>query len=50
MCQKRNPDTGRWEAAIPEPFYYGLFMWAWLRLTGWRDYYGRPAQLLKPWE
>lgn len=45
-----NPETGRWYPAIPEPFYFGLFPWAWRRLTGYRDEYGRKAQLMLPWE
>ncbi len=40
---------GRWEPAVPLPFYYGLLPWLWKRLTGWRDSYGRPAQFLG-WE
>lgn len=47
---QQNPVTGEWEEAIPLPFYYGLIPWLWLRLTGWRDEYGRKAALLKPWE
>lgn len=34
--------------AVPEPYYWGLFSWMWKRLTGWRDQYGRKAQLF--WE
>ena len=41
-------DDGTWSEAIPMPFYYGLFPWLWKRLTGWRDEYGRKAQLY--WE
>lgn len=41
----RLPD-GRLIPAIPEPFSYGLLPWLWKRLTGWRDAYGRPAQLI----
>lgn len=38
----------QWPATFPtpEPFYYGLVPWLWKRLTGWRDPYGRKAQLL----
>ena len=48
--QQYNPETGQWEEAIPEPYYWSLFPWLWKRLTGWRDAYGRKAQLLLPWE
>ncbi len=37
--------AGQWVDATPEPFYWGLFPWIWLRLTGWRDEYGRKDQL-----
>jgi len=50
MEEQFNKKTGKWEPAIPLPFYYGLFPWLWLRITGWRDEYGRPAQLFLPWE
>lgn len=43
-----NPETGQWEPSIPEPFAWGFFAWAWKRITGWRDEYGRKAELL-PW-
>ena len=46
---QQNKD-GTWSRAIPSPYYYGLFPWAWKRLTGWRDEYGRKAQLLSFWE
>lgn len=46
----RSKDGIHWEPAIPEPFSYGLFPWLWRRLTGWRDEYGRKADLFKPWE
>ena len=42
-----NPETGRWEPVIPLPYYYGLLPWAWKRLTGWRDEYGRKAERLE---
>lgn len=45
-----NPKTGAWEEAIPLPYYWGLFPWIWLRVTGYRDSYGRRAQLILPWE
>lgn len=45
-----NPDTGNWYPALPEPFYWGLVPWVWLRLKGYRDQYGRKAQLMLPWE
>jgi hypothetical protein len=48
--QSFDPAKGYWEPAIPEPFSYGLFPWLWRRLTGWRDEYGRKADLFKPWE
>jgi hypothetical protein len=48
--QQFNTETGQWEEAIPLPYYYGLFPWIWKRLTGWRDEYGRKAQLLNPFE
>ena len=43
-----NQETGRWEKAIPEPYSWPLLPWAWRRLIGWRDEYGRKAQLLNP--
>lgn len=46
--QQFNPATGEWEPAIPAPMYWGLVPWLWKRLTGWRDQYGRKAQLF--WE
>lgn len=49
-CLALNPETGRWYPVIPEPFYWGLIPWIWKRLTGYRDAYGRKAQLIKPWE
>lgn len=45
-----NPETGLWERAVPMPFYWGLFPWIWKRMTGWRDEYGRKAQLYPLWE
>lgn len=45
-----NTETGKWEEAVPEPFYWSLFPWIWKRLTGYRDAYGRKAQLLNPLE
>lgn len=44
-CHQQNAD-GTWFEAIPLPFYYGLFPWIWKRFTGWRDEYGRKAQLI----
>ena len=44
-----NPKTGRYEPAIPLPFYWGLFPWIWRRLIGYRDEYGRKAQLVWQW-
>lgn len=48
--EQLNSETGAWEPAIPLPFYWGLLPWLWKRLTGWRDEYGRKAQLFLPWE
>jgi hypothetical protein len=48
--QQLNPHTGQWEPAIPMPYSYRLLPWLWKRLTGWRDAYGRKADLWKPWE
>jgi len=45
-----NTETGQWEEAIPLPYYHGLLPWLWLRLTGYRDAYGRKAQVMWPWE
>jgi hypothetical protein len=45
-----NSFTGLWEEAIPLPFSYGLIPWIWLRMVGYRDEYGRKAQLLLPWQ
>lgn len=47
--QKFNPETGAWEQAIPEPYYHGFFVWIWLRMTGYRDEYGRKARLFWEW-
>ena len=46
---QQNAD-GTWSPAIPEPYYYGLIPWLWKRLTGWRDEYGRKAQLFWEWD
>jgi len=43
--QRFNQITGKWESAIPEQYPHGLFAWLWLRLTGYRDRYGRKAKL-----
>lgn len=48
--QQFNPATGRYEEAIPLPYYFGLLPWLWRRLTGYRDAYGRKAQLFLPWQ
>ena len=45
---QQNPD-GTWLEAIPSPFYYGLIPFLWLRLTGYKDNYGRKAQFIG-WE
>ena len=50
MDEQFNPDTGRYEPAIPVQYPHGLLPWLWLRLTGWRDAYGRKAALWKPWD
>lgn len=47
---KLNNETGQWEPAIPEPYYWGLPPWLWQRVTGYRDAYGRKARLLYPWD
>ena len=47
MNSQQN-ENGEWVEAVPLPYYYGLFPWLWKRLTGWRDQYGRKAQLF--WE
>jgi len=41
----QNKSTGKWTPATPEPYAFGLISWAWKRLTGWRDAYGRKAKL-----
>lgn len=46
----QNRETGQWEKAIPSPYYHGIFRWLWLRLTGYRDAYGRKAQVFLPWQ
>ena len=43
-----DPGTDEWKEVIPLPYYYGLFPWLYRRLTGWRDNYGRKAQLCFP--
>lgn len=48
--QSFNAVTGRWEDAVPLPFSFGLLPWIWLRLTGYRDPFGRKAQLFLPWQ
>lgn len=40
-----NKQTGQWEEAVPLPHYYGFIPWLWLRFIGYRDQYGRKAQL-----
>ena len=41
-----NKETGQWDEAIPLPFYYGLLPFLWLRLTRYRDSYGRKATFI----
>lgn len=48
-AQQQNED-GEWVDAIPLPYYYGFFSWAWKRMTFWRDEYGRKAQLFWEWD
>lgn len=43
-----NPETGRYEPAIPLPYYHRPGAWLWRRLTNRRDEHGRKAQLLLP--
>ncbi|NTG01868.1 hypothetical protein G6L30_17265 [Agrobacterium rhizogenes] len=50
MVETLNKVTGRWEPAIPLPYYHGPLKWLWLRLTGYRDAYGRKAALMLPWD
>ncbi|MDP1702621.1 MAG: hypothetical protein Q8L53_16915 [Aestuariivirga sp.] len=50
MMYQFNQQTGKFEPAVPEPFYWGLLPWIWKRLTGYRDQYGRKAQLLREFE
>jgi len=45
-----DDDLKMWVESIPEPYYWGLFPWIWKRLTGYRDSYGRKAQVMWPWE
>jgi hypothetical protein len=45
-----DTELGAWVESVPSPFYWGLFPWIWKRLTGYRDAYGRKAQLLSPFE
>jgi hypothetical protein len=49
VTQQFNSETGKWENAIPAPYYHGLLTWIWLRLTGYRDEHGRKAQLFLEW-
>jgi hypothetical protein len=46
MNSSFNKETGQWEEAIPLPFYYGLLPFLWLRLTRYRDSYGRKATFI----
>lgn len=45
QAMQYDPETGEWKEAIPLPMYYGLLPWLFLLLIGWRDEYGRKAQL-----
>ena len=45
-----NKTKQLWETAIPEPYYHSLFPWLYKRLTGYRDAYGRKAQLFWHWQ
>lgn len=38
--------NGKILRSIPAPFYWGLFPWVWLRLSGYRDHYGRKAAFI----
>lgn len=44
--QQFDTETGLWVEEIPLPYYHMLFPWAYRRMTGWRDSYGRKAQML----
>lgn len=45
-----NANSGEWKKAIPAPYYHNIFSWLWLRMTGYRDQYGRKAELWQPWQ
>lgn len=47
---QREVSPGVWADAIPEPYYHAPLKWLWLRLTGYRDVYGRKAQIFLPWQ
>lgn len=49
-AQQFNETTGLWEEAIPVRYPAPLLEWIWLRLTGWRDHWGRKPELMWPWE
>lgn len=41
----QDPVTGKWVPATPAPYYYRPLTWFWKRITGYRDAYGRKAQV-----
>ncbi len=43
-----DPPTDSWITAVPLPYPYHLPVWVWKRLIGWRDKYGRKAELYFP--
>jgi hypothetical protein len=38
-------ENGEWVPAVPVAYPWPFHLWIWKRLTGWRDAYGRKAQL-----
>lgn len=41
--------AGRYVQVLPLPYCHTPLRWLWLRMTGYRDEYGRKARLLLPW-
>lgn len=44
--EQKNTD-GEWVEVLPEPYHYGLFVFIYKRMTGWRDQYNRKAHYIR---